>query len=184
VSLLWSTPKARVFIACDLPRPVEDAVHEWQRATLSAEAGLRVAHALHITLCFLGDIERERGPDLAAALAPIVMPPIMVTLGDAVFLPERGPKRVLALLVEEPSRELHGVQSAISEALSGTGLYKPERRAYLPHLTVARFRRPGHPFALQNVNVGQFCLSEFILYTSVLEMGGAVHTPLAVFPAK
>ena len=34
-----------------------------------------------------------------------------------------------------------------------TGLYEPEKRPWLPHVTVARFRRPGHPFSLQNVNI-------------------------------
>lgn len=180
----WSRPTARVFVACDLPRPAAHAVHEWQAATLAARAELRVTHSLHITLCFLGEVARERGSELTAALASIDVPRIPVTLGDPVFLPARGAKRVIALLVRERSDELIRLQGEVSRRLSDAGLYEPAQRAYMPHLTVARFRRPGNPFALQNVTVGEFCLSELILYTSVLERGGAVHTPLAVFPAK
>jgi 2'-5' RNA ligase len=183
MTALWPQPSARVFIACDLPRPAEQAVHEWQAATLAGRAELRVTHSLHITLCFLGEVTRERGPDLVAALAPIVVPHMSVTLGNVVFLPERGAKSVLAVLIEDPSGELCRLQGEVSQRLADSGLYEPGKRAYLPHLTVARFRRPGHPFALQNVTVGQLCLSDLILYTSVLERGGAVHTPLAVFPA-
>jgi 2'-5' RNA ligase len=181
---LWSEPTARVFIACDLPRPVDEAVRKWQSAALSERPELRLAGSLHITLCFLGEVARERGAELVAALASIAVPAVPVTLGDVVFLPGHGRRRAIAVLVDDPSHELRRVQADVSEALAGTGLDKPEKRAYLPHLTVARFRRSSHPFALQNVNVGQFCLSELILYTSVLERGGAVHTPLAVFPAK
>jgi 2'-5' RNA ligase len=181
---LSAEPTARMFVACDLPRPVDEAVRNWQSAALSERPGLRLADSLHITLCFLGEVARERGAEIVAALTSIAVPAIQVTLGGVVFLPEHGRKHVIAVLVDDPSHELLRVQADVSEALAGRGLHKPEQRAYLPHLTVARFRRPSHPFALQNVNVGQFCLSELILYTSVLERGGAVHTPLAVFPAK
>ena len=69
-------------------------------------------------------------------------------------------------------------------ALAATGFYAPERRPYLPHLTVARYRRPGPPFSLQNVTLPRLCLSRLVLYTSVLDRGGAVHTPLAAFAAR
>src|SRR5665648_105329 len=67
---------------------------------------------------------------------------------------------------------------------AGAGLFEPRGRPWLPHLTVARFRRSCQPFPLQNVNIPQFCVVRVVLYSSLLERAGAVHTPLAVFPAS
>ena len=72
----------------------------------------------------------------------------------------------------------------MSAGLASEGLYEPEKRPWLPHVTVARFRRPGHPFSLQNVNIGAFGVVRMVLYSSDLKPGGAVHSPLADFPAS
>ena len=82
----------------------------------------------------------------------------------------------------DPGGALAATQRSVSDALYHLGVYAPEKRPWLAHLTVARFRRPGQPFSLQNVNIAPFGLPSVILYASVLERGGAVHTPLATFP--
>jgi 2'-5' RNA ligase len=175
-------PSRRLFVACDLPSRVAAAVGRWQNAELSPHEELRVSSTVHATLCFLGDVAESRVGDVTAALGMLDLPPLPTALGRPLFLPERGAKRVVALLLDDPTGALATTQRAVSAALSRLHVYTPERRPWLAHLTVARYRRPGHPFPLQNVTIDAFGLPSVILYASVLERGGAVHTPLATFP--
>jgi 2'-5' RNA ligase len=171
-------------VACDLPDEVAAAVGRWQDRELHPHDDLRLAHTLHLTLCFLGDVAAGRLDDVSAALGALELPALPTAFTEPLFLPERGAKRVVALRLDDPGGALAKTQQAVSDALARLGVSTPERRPWLPHLTVARYRRPGHPFSLQNVTIGAFGLPSVILYASLLERAGAVHTPLASFPAK
>ncbi len=177
-------PSRRLFVACDLPLAALAAVTDWQARELAPRDDLRLNHSLHLTLCFLGAVPERRVDDVAAALAGLDLPALPSGLGAALFLPERGLKRVMALALDDPTGALVATQRSVSEALYHLGVYAPGKRPWLAHLTVARFRRPGQPFSLQNVNIAPFGLPSVILYASVLERGGAVHTPLATFPTS
>jgi 2'-5' RNA ligase len=176
-------PQARLFVAADLPDEAMAAVAEWQEAELRPHAELRVVHTLHLTLCFLGNVPTSRGDDVVAALAAVQLPALPTDLGEVLFLPERGRKRVVALRLDDPSRAIVATQGELARALAAINVYRPERRPYLPHVTVARYRQPGQQLPLQNVNFSEFGLPRVTLYDSVLARGGAVHTPLASFPA-
>ena len=171
-------------LALDLPAEVRHAVADWQRAHLEPVAELRVNHALHVTLCFLGNVAATQATPIAAALAQISFAPIQSALGEPLFLPPRGgSRRVVALALADESGRLSTLQAEVSAALAGLGVYEAPKRPYVAHLTVARYRHPGPALSLQNVNVPAFGLDQMTLYDSVLERVGAVHTPLAVFPA-
>jgi len=190
------TPRAeeqrrlRLFVAAALPGDAENAIRRWQERELAARRELRVTRSLHLTFCFVGDTPASAVERLTAALAPLRILPMTVGLAEPLFLPERGKRRVVALALKQARGDPEGLerlrrtQATVSEALAGTGLYEPPQRAWLPHLTVARFRRPGQPFPLQNVNFVELCLSEVVLYTSDLDRSGAIHTPLASFGAR
>ena len=105
-------------------------------------------------------------------------------MNGPLFLPAHGRRRVIALELTDSDGALGRVQADVSAALAAEGLYTPEKRPWLPHVTVARFRHPGHPFPLQNVNIHEFGVVRMVLYSSHLERAGAVHTPLADFPAS
>lgn len=174
----------RLFVAGELPGEVRRALAAWQEAELASHDGLRLNRSLHLTLCFLGDVARDAVPGLVAALGAVSFAPLPLALGEPLFLPEHGAKRVVALRLADPTGALAELQSRVSAALAALGVYEPERRPYLPHLTVARFRRKGHPFSLHNVNIPEFLMTRIVLYSSLLERGGAVHTPLETFPAS
>jgi 2'-5' RNA ligase len=176
--------RLRLFVACDLPQNVERAVSAWQDAELRPHEDVRVSPTLHLTLAFLGDVDPARVPDLERALGEIAWREARARFVDPRFLPGHGRRRVVALELDEPEGRLRDLQSRVSARLASSGLYKPETRAWLPHVTVARFRRPGHPFPLQNVNIPAFGVVRMVLYSSHLERAGAVHAPLADFPAS
>ena len=175
-------PSRRLFVACDLPAAAAAAVAAWQAAELEPHDELRVVHTLHVTLCFLGSVPERRVDDVVAALGKLSLEALTTALGEPLFLPERGPRRVVTIRLDDRAGALAATQRSVSEALYHCRVYTPEKRPWLAHLTVARFRRPGQPFPLQNVNIARFGLPSVILYASVLERGGAVHTPLATFP--
>jgi 2'-5' RNA ligase len=174
----------RLFVACDLPDETRLAVEEWQRRSLQGQDGVRLNQALHITLAFLGDVDAAQVPALREALSRVRVRPCAVAVAEPIFLPVRGAKRAVALTLVDRDGELARLQAVAALALAGTGLFEPPGRPWLPHLTVARLRRPGQPFPLQNVNIAGFCVVRVVLYSSLLERAGAVHTPLAVFPAS
>lgn len=180
----------RLFVALDLPEDARSALADWQELVIGDRRELRINHSLHLTLCFLGSTPASAVPEIETALAAQAFRPLPLAAGEPIFLPERGRKRVVALpLVAEPQApaglpELLDLQARVSAALADTGCYAPERRPYLPHVTVARFRQPGNPFSLQNVNLPKLCLSRLVLYTSDLARSGAVHTPLSTFTAE
>ncbi len=174
----------RLFLACDLPPDVLTVVEGWQQRVLKPVRELRVVASLHLTLVFLGGVPRAAVEGIVNALRPVTFTPIASGLEGLVFLPERGAKRVLALRVADPSGELATLQSQASAVLCDAGVCRPSRRSWLPHVTVARYRRPGQPFSLQNVTIPEFGVDRMVLYSSVLERAGAVHTPLAEFPAS
>lgn len=173
----------RLFVACDLPGDVLGAISAWQARALSGRSEVRANHALHLTLAFLGQVDGGEVPRLVEALSSVGWTPCLTGVEGPLFLPEKGRRHVVALALADPEGALRALQGRVSVALVGTGLYKPERRPWLPHVTVARYRRAGLPFPLQNVTIPQFCVVRMALYSSSLESTGAVHTPLAVFPA-
>ena len=169
-------------MACDLPPAAAAALARWQAAELAPHDELRLVPTLHVTLCFLGAVPERRVDDVAAALGKLRLAALPTALGEPLFLPQHGPRHVVAIHLADPGGALAATQRSVSDALYHLGVYVPEKRPWLAHLTVARFRRPGQPFSLQNVNIAPFGLPSVILYASVLERGGAVHTPLATFP--
>lgn len=180
----WVAETKRLFVACDLPHAAAVAIAEWQETELDRHEELRVASSVHLTLCFLGDVEIGRVAGVQEALAGITFSSFELGVGDVLFLPGRGAKRVVALELVDHAGALVALQAEVSQTLAERRLHKPERRPFLPHVTVARYRRPGPPFSLQNVNVSRFGVDQMVLYSSRLERAGAVHTPVAFFPAS
>lgn len=180
-----TTPRPlRLFVACDLPPEAETAVRDWQRRELSRHNDLRLMPTLHLTLAFLGAVEAACVPDLERILGGVRWSRAECRFSEPLFLPAHGKRRVVALELDDPAGTLRDLQGEMAAGLASEGLYEPEKRPWLPHVTVARFRRPGHPFSLQNVNVGAFGVVRMVLYSSDLKPGGAVHSPLADFPAS
>ena len=78
--------------------------------------------------------------------------------------------------------------AAVRRAAARAGL-PPERRKFSPHVTIARFRRPPPPAALQEYLAAHSlfrspaaAVTSFHLLSSVLRPSGARYTTEAVFP--
>ena len=87
---------------------------------------------LHVTLHFLGDVERELIPELSDALA-VPFAPFELELGHAKLWPH-GIAVLEPLAVPAALMHLH---ARLEKALAGTGI-AGDARAYKPHVTLAR----------------------------------------------
>lgn len=128
---------ARVFIALWPDTAVRTLLSEWRDAYVWPKSASPVrTEQLHATLHFLGNIPRERLPELAQELE-VPFSSFELEFGR----PEiwHGGIAVLELdVVPEPLLALHG---ALGEALESVGLM-PEERVYRPHVTLARRAGP------------------------------------------
>jgi RNA 2',3'-cyclic 3'-phosphodiesterase len=133
------SPRARLFVALDLPEAIRDALAAWQREALAAEE-LRPANpqTLHMTLAFLG-YRPEREMDRIASVATDVTAaaPEVRLLPDPVPVP-KGRPRLFAIDAE--SEDAIALQAEVEAKLVEAGFYEPEERDFWPHLTVARVR--------------------------------------------
>jgi 2'-5' RNA ligase len=182
------SPRARLFVALDLPEAVRDGIVAWGRGALSDSALRPIApEALHITLAFLGYLPEKEVPRLAAIVAASGSPAPSVELVEPVPRPERGRPRLFAL--PAASSATVALQAGLSERLVEARLYEPEGRPFWPHVTVARVRREERgskrpalvgkrPGPLPK-NLSQlFRCVRMTLYRSELKPQGAKYTPL------
>lgn len=126
----------RLFVGLELPAPVRAAV----LAAMGGVAGARWQRdeQLHLTLRFIGPVDRHRAQDVDAALGRVNIRPFAAELGEAGWFDHRG--RIDSLWVGvRPAEPLAALARAVNAALAGVGI-APESRAFVPHITLARGR--------------------------------------------
>ena len=94
---------------------------------------------LHLTVRYIGEVDRPLAEDIALALGRVHGDAPRVTLSGVGAFDKRG--RVDALWAGvAPTDELARLHKKVDQALVQLGL-APEGRAYLPHITLARLPR-------------------------------------------
>jgi RNA 2',3'-cyclic 3'-phosphodiesterase len=184
------SPRARLFVALDLPDDVRAGLVDWQRTSLSDPA-LRVVRpeALHMTLVFLGyQAEKDAKTIAKAAFGVNAQAPAVELAREPVGVP-RG-KRPMLIALAANSDETIGLQKQIEERLVEAGFYKPEKRPFWPHLTVARVKpeAPGSrkpalirnaPHPLPEHMFRFFRPTRLVLFKSHLRRTGAEYEAMA-----
>lgn len=187
----------RLFVGLSLPETLIRAIGEIQ-------VGLRHARwldadALHLTLAFIGDVDPSAQRRVEEALACVNVsapasvsalasaPALAVELHGIGHFPLRGPPRVL-WTGASPAAELASLAAAVRRELARAG-FPPERRKFVPHVTIARFRRPPPPAAMQDYltacslfRTPAAPIASFRLLSSVLRPSGARYAVEADFP--
>jgi RNA 2',3'-cyclic 3'-phosphodiesterase len=141
---------------------------------------------LHITTKFIGEWPEERLDELKSALASIPSrPPIDAHIHTLGFFPNSKSPRNFWCGIDAPGlAELASDTDAATTRLGIAG----EKRAYSPHLTLARIKerldlRPLHHRIFEEaLDFGRFQARGFFLYRSQLKPTGSVYTKLAEFP--
>jgi 2'-5' RNA ligase len=131
-----------MFVALDLPEAVRKAIGSWGGEALGDAALRPVAlEYLHVTLAFLGYRPERDAGRIAELLEECAAPAPLVQLLDPVGRPTLRKARLFAL--PAPSAGAEQIQTQLSAALAVERLYEPERRPFWPHVTVARVRAEG-----------------------------------------
>jgi 2'-5' RNA ligase len=179
-------PRARLFVALELPGEARDGLVAWRGEALNGLDGLRLTASdhLHVTLCFLGwqpvgEIAAIAG-ECRLASAAAGWAGAELQLGPAVWLPPRRP-RVLAVDLLEPEGAIGRLQAQLASRLEPGGWYTPEKRAFRAHVTVARVRKGARAPRRELAAPPRlrFPAAGLTLFRSHLSSGGARYEALA-----
>lgn len=170
----------RLFVAIRPPRAI--------RASLSGATGgisgarWQTDDQLHLTLRFIGEVNPRQAEDVDAALRSVRHPPFEIRLsGVGAF--EKGAQTSAVWAGVTPAEPLATLHKKVDQALVRAGL-EPERRAFLPHITLARLNRTAGPIGGFLEQAGDlasppFPVDHFALFESDLTAERAVYSILA-----
>ena len=186
----------RSFIAIELPPEVRNALADLiERVRGAGVRGVRLVRAegIHLTLKFLGDVPAEQVEGIATAVSEAASAhgAFELRLGGAGAFPNRNSPRVLWVGLEgelEPLRSLH---RSTEDALADLG-FPRDKRAFNPHLTVARIRGGTYPRDRRSASRALvsgwsarglgIAVDSVSLMRSILLPDGAVYERLASMP--
>lgn len=139
----------------------------------------------HITLRFIGDIDDREADDVADALDRIHRKPIEIRLNGLGSFGNGKPHAVWARV--EPSTELSEVQAEQERIIQRLNM-SPERRKFLPHLTVARCRASSNEDVARwlsergDFQAPPFVASRFVLFSAKASIGGGPYLVENTYP--
>lgn len=168
--------RVRIFCALRLPTETVERLVAWQAVALPAAPGVRAVEGenLHVTLAFLGHRPVTELESILGALreaAARAQPPRLSLRGY------RETRSVGMLTFDDEGGRAAALAADLHERLEALGVYEPERRRWLPHVTVLRFRqRPRLQPALPELE--PLMTSDAAAFLSRLRPGGAHYEVL------
>ena len=143
----------RLFCAIELPTLVLEKISQHitclQAAAPDSPASWSRSENVHLTLKFVGEVPSSRVEELTQAAANAVagFSPFEIVVESTGSFPKHGTPRVLWIGVNDYSGKLAQLQAKLDEECLRLGFAK-EARAFNPHLTIARARKPQGARAL------------------------------------
>lgn len=174
---------ARLFFGLEIPSEIKHRLLKVRSAVSGAK--WQSAEQLHITLLFLGSVEELQLEAVANAAREIQSEPFELSVaGLGCFGQSRRPRNLWAGV--QPEAPVAAIHEALGQRMENLG-FEAERRSFLPHITLARFKRqPGSVEGLlaeQGASVfGQFAVTEFALFESKPGPAGSVYRVIERFP--
>ncbi|MFW6132293.1 MAG: RNA 2',3'-cyclic phosphodiesterase [Planctomycetota bacterium] len=183
----------RTFIALDIDEETRKALAPLERSVPRRGAKIRwtAPDNLHVTLHFLGEVEDERLTELCETIAAAAgeIEPFDFAVEGALCVPAGGRKlRMIWANVAEQTGRLAALHAALGNVLEGLG-FRQERRAFRPHITLARVKYARRPEQVRRAvaahaetRFGTPYADEVVIYTSELTKDGPVYTAAARLP--
>ncbi len=168
--------RLRLFCALRLPSETAEHLAAWQHEAFAGvpEIRLLLPDHLHVTLAFLGHRPVEELDAILGALreAAARAEPALLSLRGY-----RETRSVGMLTFDDEGGRATALAADLHERLAALGVYEPERRKWLPHVTVLRFRRrPGLRPVLPELE--PFVPSDAAAFLSQLRPSGAQYEVL------
>jgi RNA 2',3'-cyclic 3'-phosphodiesterase len=183
----------RSFLAFELPEGIKNEV---ARIAIGAkntglDAGWVKPDNIHLTMVFMGDMEERDMPAIISCMDNALknITPFEISLSSMGVFPDIRRPRVLWLGLNGDFAGLSALRDALQTPLAVFGV-EQEKRAFAPHLTLARFRRPAKDAALLKKVIDKYSdisgpeerLDELVLFKSDLRQGGSVYTRIHAWP--
>lgn len=169
----------RLFLGFRLPDDAARDLATWQRAELDVERARVVPiENLHVTIAFLGSRPAGETEPIAGALRESAR-----GVAEPVFTPVRyrETRSVGMLVLDDEDGRATRIAEQAHRRLAELGVYEPEQRPWLPHLTVVRFReRPRLQPSIPDV--GPMRTSDAAVYMSRLRPTGAQYEVVESVP--
>jgi 2'-5' RNA ligase len=168
-----SDERIRLFCALQLPDETVDELTAWQMQHLR-NGRIVPPENLHVTLAFLGSRPAGEVPAIVDALRAA-----SAAAGRVELQPRRyRENRSVGMIV---LKDMTGAATTLAEDLAARlehlGVYRSERRPWLSHVTVLRFReRAG--LTPEVANIRSIHVVRSALYRSLLAPGGATYDAL------
>lgn len=174
--------RIRAFFAIAVPDPQRDALSGYLAECAAIAPDFRWASRdnLHLTLRFVGSVERAVVEAIAVRAEPEAGAAFTVALGEIGSFRRGRLARVVWLGVREGLDPLRRVANVLERECRASGL-EPDARSFKPHLTLAR-AKPRDGAVLPEMppppELEPWTAREVILFSSHLGRGGAVHEPI------
>jgi RNA 2',3'-cyclic 3'-phosphodiesterase len=172
--------RIRLFCALRIGNDVLGRLASWQHAVFGELGSIRIVppENVHVTLAFLGRTPARELDDVASCLRAAALRAARPLLRVGRY---RETRSVGMLVLDDEDERAAALARDLHGRLEALGVYERERREWLPHLTVTRFRRaPRLRPALPDL--GDIGPSEAAVYHSVLRRGGAQYEVLESVP--
>ncbi len=180
----------RVFCAVELPGKVraqlEDHVQRLRQTVPDAAASWSRVETIHLTLKFFGNVEVKRIEKISDAAERAVndFSTFKICVGNTGAFPRASRPQVLWIGVADPSGQLSALQEKFENECAAEGFPK-EDRAYKPHLTIARLRKPGSARNLAEAHLQmkfepiEIELREVVVFRSELSPKGSKYSVIS-----
>ena len=173
----------RLFVAIRPPGPIRDRLIDAMDD--SADFRWQDDEQLHLTLRFVGEVDRHVAADLNDALGRIRSPRFAAWIKGIGSFDHRASGALWAGV--EPKEPLAALAAKIERTCQSVGL-EPERRAFHPHITLARWKgrrtRELADFLDRTHGLASepFAIAAFTLFESRLSRHGASYEAVASYP--
>ncbi len=179
--------KIRCFIAIELSQEIRQILGQIENELQKTIRGVKWVKPdnIHLTLKFLGHIEKDTVEEIKEILNKIVAAtqPFKIRLSQAGAFPSPSRPRVIWIGINEGKNESSDLANLIEDKVTTLGIEK-ENRAFHAHLTLARvkFLKDKHSvknaFASLKVPQTEMTATKITLFQSVLRGEGAIYTVL------
>lgn len=177
--------KTRVFIAVDFPSKIVKEVARVQDILGKKQftGKLTEPENLHLTLKFLGEIDRKKIAVVRKVLREIALEKLEARLAEPGTFNHRGKPSIAWIKVG--GKGIFDLQSEVDRVLEKVGFRKEKR--FMSHLTIARvkyvkakgdFREYVSKLGIKKLS---WSVGEFKLMSSELRPGGPIYREIEVF---
>lgn len=172
----------RLFVAIRPPEPIRDLLIDAMDD--SPDFRWQDDEQLHLTLRFIGEVERPLAEDLAAALGRIRSAPFELRIARIGRFEQRSGGALWAGV--EPKKPVAALAAKVERVCQEAGL-EPERRAFHPHITLAHWKgrrtREVQDFIERRSSLASepFAVTQFTLFESHLSRHGAHYEEVASY---